>query len=72
MVSVTMHLEFGQEKPEKSKADSLWPSYICQNLECKVCVYLISAECISDEQKRLSNGGEKDIGKYRPAVVEYF
>ena len=36
-----------------------------------MCTYTF-AEHISDEQKRLSDGGEKDIGKYRPALSNIF
>jgi len=36
-----------------------------------VCTYIF-AERISDEQKRLSDGGEKDIGKYHPALSNIF
>ena len=36
-----------------------------------VCGHLFT-ERISDEQKRLSDGGEKDIGKYRAALSNVF
>jgi len=36
-----------------------------------VCGQLFS-DRISDEQKRLSDGGEKDIGKYRAALSNVF
>ena len=36
-----------------------------------MCGHLFT-ERISDEQKRLSNGGEKDIGKYRAALSNVF
>jgi hypothetical protein len=36
-----------------------------------VCAHVFS-DRISDEQKRLSDGGEKDIGKYRPALANVF
>ena len=36
-----------------------------------VCTYIF-VERISDEQKRLSNSGEKDIGKYHPALSNIF
>ena len=39
---------------------------------CKsVCGHLFT-ECISDKQKRLSNGGKKDIGKYHAALSNVF
>jgi hypothetical protein len=36
-----------------------------------VCSHLFAGR-ISDEQKSLSDGGEKDIGKYRPALTTVF
>jgi hypothetical protein len=36
-----------------------------------VCGYIF-AEQISEEQKRLSDGGEKDIRKYRAALSNIF
>ncbi len=36
-----------------------------------MCGQLFS-DRISDEQKRLSDGGEKDIGKYRAALSNVF
>jgi hypothetical protein len=36
-----------------------------------VCSYLFTAR-ISDEQKSLSDGGEKEIGKYRAALANIF
>jgi hypothetical protein len=36
-----------------------------------VCSYLFTAR-ISDEQKSLSDGGEKEIGKYRAALANVF
>jgi len=36
-----------------------------------VCSHVFS-DRISEEQKRLSDGGEKDIGKYRAALATIF
>ena len=36
-----------------------------------VCGHLL-ANRISEEQKKLSDGGEKDIGKYRAALANVF
>ena len=36
-----------------------------------VCSHVFS-DHISEEQKRLSDGGEKDIGKYRAALATVF
>ena len=36
-----------------------------------MCSHLFAGR-ISDEQKSLSDGGEKDIGKYRPALTTVF
>jgi hypothetical protein len=36
-----------------------------------VCGHIF-ADRISDEQKKLSAGGDKDIGKYHPALASVF
>jgi len=61
-----------QEKPETSKADSRGHPTSAKTWNAKsVCTYIF-AERISNEKKRLSDGGEKDIGKYRPALLNIF
>ena len=61
-----------EERPEKSKSDThghptstkLWTAK-------SVCGQLFT-DRISDEQKRFSDAGEKDIGKYRAALSNIF
>src|ERR1700691_6039251 len=61
-----------EERPERSKSDTRGHPTSTKSWTAKsVCGHLFT-ERISDEQKRLSNGGEKDIGKYRAALSNVF
>jgi hypothetical protein len=59
-------------RPSKSKVDTRGHPTLSKTWTAKsVCAHLFSGR-ISDEQKRLSNDGEKDIGKYRTALSTVF
>jgi len=61
-----------EERPGKSKSDTRGHPASSKMWTAKsVCSYLFTAR-ISDEQKLLSDGGEKDIGKYRAALANVF
>ena len=62
----------GNTKEAKSKSDTRGHSMSSRAWTAKsVCCHVFS-DRISDEQKRLSDGGEKDIGKYKPALSSVF
>lgn len=61
-----------QERPGKSKAETRGHPISSRTWTAKsVCSHL-HAERISHEQKSLSDNGEKNIGKYRAALVKVF
>jgi hypothetical protein len=60
------------ERPSKSKSDTRGHPTSSKSWTSKsVCAHLF-ADRISDEHKRLSDGGDKDIGKYRAALSNVF
>ena len=61
-----------EERPGKSKADTRGhPTSLKVWMAKSVCGHLFVAR-ISDEHKSLSNGREKDIGKYCAALANIF
>ena len=61
-----------EERPAKSKSDTRGHPTSTKTWTAKsVCGHLL-ANRISEEQKKLSEGGEKDIGKYRAALANVF
>ena len=61
-----------ETRPSKSRSDTRGHPVSSKTWTAKsVCAHLF-ANCISDEQKRLSDDGEKDIGKYRAALSNIF
>jgi hypothetical protein len=61
-----------ETRPSKSKADTRSHLTLSKTGTAKlVCAHLFSGR-ISNEQKRLSNDGEKDISKYRAALSAVF
>jgi hypothetical protein len=61
-----------EERPGKSKSDTRGHPTSSKTWTAKsVCSHLFTAR-ISDEQKLLSDGGEKAIGKYRAALANVF
>jgi len=61
-----------EARPSKSKVDTRSHPTSSKMWTAKsVCAHLFSGR-ISEEQKRLSDDGEKDIGKYRAALSNIF
>ena len=61
-----------ETRPSKSKADTRGHPTSSKTWTAKsVCAHIFS-DRISDEQKRLSDDGEKDISKYRAALSAVF
>jgi hypothetical protein len=61
-----------EERPGKSKSDTRGHPTSTRAWTAKsVCGYILSEE-VSAEQKSLSGGGEKDIGKYHAALTKVF
>jgi hypothetical protein len=59
-------------RPQKTKSDTRGHPTSSKTWTAKsVCAHLFS-DRISDEQKKLSDDGEKDIGKYRAALSKIF
>jgi hypothetical protein len=63
---------YSKDKPDKSKVDTRGHPTSVKAWNAKsVCRYIFT-DRISDEQKKLSDQGEKDIGKYQPALTSIF
>lgn len=59
-------------RPQKAKSDTRGHPTSAKTWTAKsVCAHLFS-DRISNEQKKLSDDGEKDIGKYRAALSNIF
>jgi hypothetical protein len=61
-----------EDRPGKSKSDTRGHPTSSKAWTAKSACGHIFADRISDEQKALSDGGEKDIGKYRAALANVF
>jgi hypothetical protein len=59
-------------KPEKSKSDTHGHPTSTKTWTAKSVCSHIHSKCISDEQTKLSNDGDKIIGNYRAALGKVF
>jgi hypothetical protein len=59
-------------RPAKSKSDTRGHPTSSKSWTAKSVCGNLFADRISAEQIKLSDGGEKDIGKYRPALANVF
>ena len=59
-------------KPPKSKVDTHGYPTTTRTWTVKTVCGHIFMECVTNEQKRLSNVGKQDISNYRPALVAVF
>lgn len=61
-----------EPRTERSKVDTRGHPTSSKTWTAKSVLAHIFADRISDEQRMLSNGGEKDIGKYHAALANVF